>query len=130
MQISGFPIDCLHVAIAEFDDGLRYVRPLYDCCDECHFPDYISCISISNGTADRLCASRAYECICNCRAQHLAHHAHPGVVSLIRRHAEPPKKVFKSENICKKTKCIGSAGRDNECCVENQCIKLYAHKKK
>ncbi len=125
MQISGFPIYCLHVAIVEFDDGLQYVHPLYDCCDECHFPHYITCIW--NGNPDWLCASRAYECICNCREQHLAVVAS---TTFSLKATKPQQKVLSSENICKKTKCIRSAGRDNECCVENQCIKLYAHKKK
>ncbi|CAB4005187.1 Hypothetical predicted protein [Paramuricea clavata] len=123
-SISSFPISCLHVAIVEFEDGLQYLQPLYDCCDECYFPDYASCIW--NGNPSWLCASRAYKCICDCREAQLVEHEDVTLKkSSFKVRSE--KKVLTSASVCKKKSC--SYG-DKGCCVEDQCIKLYVHKTK
>ena len=121
--IFGFPIDCLHVGIVEFDDGPQFFEPLYDCCTECHYPGYLGCIL--EGNPDWLCASRAYKCICDCRETHLSRES---VGLLTRPNVKLPKKKFKSDRFCKKKICNRFAG--NGCCIENRCIKLFIHKKK
>ena len=123
-QISGFPISCLHVAIVEFEDGLQYLQPLYDCCDECYFPDYSSCIW--NGNPSWLCTSRAYKCICDCREAQLVE-LEDVTLKKSSFKVKSEKKVLTSASVCKKKSC--SYG-DKGCCVEDQCIKLYVHKTK
>ena len=134
LQIFGFPINCLHAGIVEFEDGVQFYGPLYDCCYACHFPDYLACIL--DGNPDWLCASRAYKCMCDCRETHLTQPqesaSKPGS-SFVKQASLPSsskshKKGLKSESFCEKKVCNRFAG--DGCCIENRCIKMFVHKKK
>ncbi len=115
-QASNFPINCQHFGIVELNGGHYFHYPLYDCCNnKCQFPDFAGCVW--GKSPDWLCESRAYKCIYDCRTKHLG--------------ASQPKTRFRgktSESVCKKKTC--NKGIRGQCCVEDQCIKLYVHEKK